>query len=276
MYNVPKAYQCRVYTCKCVWQCQFSKTRSFTTVAAVVISFVWNSICICFRDAVRMHIRAGTWLGSAVAPFPTSCCSLQRTVQSSRRHFPVQLQKRRNRLPLPALASTCWRAYSEAHSSSLVHHRVSLSPDSAADDYQVIRTLWGIHSVSFGMMLNSTSQRCHHSSLTSRRALGEPAGSLQEMAGTRVEGAAEHTGFFAATSIQGTRTKVAKFTHVWIAEVKQSNIPSLKVQFFKVPNLWSCTCIYLRLQGHPVASAINHRCPGRTAAWKTQNEDWVL
>lgn len=39
--------------------------------------------------------------------------------------------------------STCWRAYSEAHFSSLVHQRVPPSPESAADQYQGIRTLWG-------------------------------------------------------------------------------------------------------------------------------------
>lgn len=66
-----------------------------------------------------------------------------------------------------------------------------------------------------------------------------------------------HTGFLAATSIQGTHTKEAKFRHARIAEVKQSSIPSL--QLFKVPKLWSWACTYLRHQGHRVTSAINHR-----------------
>lgn len=79
-----------------------------------------------------------------MAPFPRSCCSLQRTVQSSRRHFPVRARREGKGCPCLVWVSTCWSAYSEAHSLSLIHQRVSPSPESAAADYQVIRTLWGV------------------------------------------------------------------------------------------------------------------------------------
>lgn len=127
--------------------------------------------------------------------------------------------------------STCWRDYSEARSLSLVHQRVSPSPESTADD--PLR-----HSVSFGMMLNSTLSVSPPREAASVRSA---AGGCSEgrlgahgrwLGHTWKAQPPKHTGSFAATSMQGTHMKAAKFTHVQFAEVKQSNIPLSKVQFF--------------------------------------------
>lgn len=138
------------------------------------------------------------------------------------------------------------------------------SPGSAADDYEVIRTLWGVQYL---LARCSTPPCLGHLPEKPPWFVHQPAGVRKGRLGVRRRWLGhmwkvqlpKHTGFLAATGIQGTHKKAAKFTHVWIAEVKQSNIPSLKVQFFKYQNYGLVLAFIWGNQGHPVASAIYHR-----------------
>lgn len=222
-----------MYTCKCVWQCQISKTRSFTTVAAVVISFVWNSICICFRDAIRMHIRSRhvTQICSDLAPSCPSCRSLQRTVQSSRRHFTAAPHKRRKGLPLPLLGFSVLESL--FRSLPLVSCPPGEMPPHLLNVLLIPLRWWGHSEVSrvpLAEMPNPTLSPSAPRDPSTVQCLGCGEKGLGAPRSTAVS---KHIALLTATSTPGAHTKSAKSTHAWIAEVEQSDIPPLKTWGFK-------------------------------------------